>query len=115
MQHQSPRLRRHERLSQTSAVEIIWTDRSGNARYQRVSAFDISDCGIQIQVTERLEERTYITVRSETLAVHGTASVRSCVRKGLGYRVGLEFSGGFKWKASQVWKTSQVEMSSLDQ
>jgi hypothetical protein len=98
MQHQSPGLRRHERLLQTAAVEIIWTDSSGNDRFQRAHAFDISESGMQIDLMERLEERIYVTLRAEHLAVHGTASVRSCVRKGIKYRVGLEFSAGLKWK-----------------
>jgi hypothetical protein len=30
--------------------------------------------------------------------LHGSASVKSCVRKGMKYLVGLEFSAGLKWK-----------------
>ncbi len=97
-QYQTSHLRRHERVSEPSSVEIIWADRNGEDRFQRVDTLDISDLGMQIVMTESLQERSYVTVRSEKLRVHGTASVRSCVRKGLKYRVGLEFSAGLRWK-----------------
>ena len=79
-------------------VDIGWNDTEGNNKCQRFQAIDVSDSGMQIEMTEPLRERSYVNVRAEKLGVHGTASVRSCVRKGLKYRVGLEFSVSLRSK-----------------
>jgi hypothetical protein len=77
-------------------VDIGWSDGEGNNKCQRFHAIDVSDSGMQIEITEPLRERSYVNVRAEKLGVHGTASVRSCIRKGLKYRVGLEFSASLR-------------------
>jgi len=59
---------------------------------------DISEAGMRVEVPEPLEKLTYLTVRADGLGIHGTASVRSCTRKGLKYVVGLEFSAGLQYK-----------------
>ncbi len=79
-------------------ADIAWTEANGTDRFLRVAIIDISEAGMHIQVPEPLQERMYVTVRAETFDVHGTGSVRSCIRKGLRYRVGLEFTAGLKWK-----------------
>jgi len=35
---------------------------------------------------------------ADRIALAGSASVRSCVKKGTKFMVGLEFSGGMTWK-----------------
>jgi len=59
---------------------------------------DVSEAGMRVELPEPLEKLTYLTLRADGLKLHGTASVRSCTRKGLKYVVGLEFSGGLQWK-----------------
>ena len=51
---------------------------------------------------EPLEKQTYVTLQSPGLGLHGTASVRTCARKGMKYIVGLEFSAGLKWKPKSL-------------
>jgi len=51
-----------------------------------------------VELPEPLDRQTYVTLQSVGLGLHGSASVRSCVRKGMKYIVGLELSGGLKWK-----------------
>jgi len=52
---------------------------------------------MRVKVPESLAEHTLVTLRSDRLALHGRASVRSCVRQSARYLVGLEFIGGLQW------------------
>ena len=91
-------IRRHSRTARTDPVELSWRDRSGNSQVSRGRLVDISEAGMRIEMPEPLEKQAYVTVRAEGLGIHGTASVKSCTRKGLKHVVGLEFSGGLRWK-----------------
>jgi PilZ domain len=91
-------LRRHSRTETQAVIEIIWKDHFGNDKFTKARTLDVSETGIRVQVPERIPERSYVTFRVDDLALHGTASVRSCNGKGLNYIVGLEFSAGMKWK-----------------
>ncbi len=91
-------IRRHSRTPRTDPVQLSWRDRNGNAQVSRGRLVDISEAGMRVEVPEPLEKLTYLTVRADGLGIHGTASVRSCTRKGLKYVVGLEFSGGLQYK-----------------
>jgi hypothetical protein len=91
-------LRRHERNEQSAVVQIMWKDRNGADKYANARTLDISESGMRIEVPEPLQERSYVTLRADKLKLNGTASVRTCIRKGTRYWVGLEFSVGMKWK-----------------
>src|ERR1700685_1124885 len=91
-------IRRDERKTAAEQVEVTWKDRSGQEKFAKARSLDISAQGMRIEVPEPLEKQAYVSLRSDALALHGTASVRSCTRKGTKYLVGLEFSGGLKWK-----------------
>jgi hypothetical protein len=91
-------IRRDERKSAAELVELTWKDRSGQEKFAKARSLDISELGMRIEVPEELEKQAYVTLRSNALSLHGTASVRSCTRKGTKYLVGLEFSGGLRWK-----------------
>ena len=91
-------LRRHVRDEKSSPVQIAWQDRSGADRFVNGRSLDISPAGMRVELSEPLDKRTYVTVQCLALALHGTASVRSCTRKGMKYIVGLEFSSGLQWK-----------------
>ena|ERR1700733_449112 len=91
-------LRRHERDKNASPVQIVWQDRSGADRFVNGRSLDISPAGMRVEVSEPIDKQTYVTVQCLALALHGTASVRSCTRKGMKYVLGLEFSAGLKWK-----------------
>lgn len=91
-------LRRHERSTKSAPVQLVWKDRQGVDNVMRGTIIDVSESGIRIEMAEPLEKQTYVTLQSTSLGLHGSASVRSCTRKGVKYVVGLELSGGLKWK-----------------
>ena len=91
-------IRRGERITTEVLVELTWKDRMGQEKFAKARSLDVSETGIRVEMPEALEKQNYVTLRSNALSLHGTASVRSCVRKGTKYLIGLEFSGGLKWK-----------------
>jgi hypothetical protein len=91
-------LRRHERADKSLPVQIIWQDRSGTDHFMNGRSLNVSASGMRVEVGERMDHQTYVTVQCTALGLHGRASVRSCVRKGMKYVMGLEFSGGLHWK-----------------
>jgi PilZ domain-containing protein len=91
-------LRRHARAEKSSPIQIIWKDRSGVDRFVNGRSVDVSPSGMRVEVSEPIDKQTYVTLQCTALALHGTASVRSCARKGMKYVVGLEFSAGLQWK-----------------
>jgi len=91
-------LRRHVRSEKSAPVQLVWKDRQGLDKFMNGRVMDASESGIRIEVPEPLDKQTYLTLQSPSLGLHGSASVRTCTRKGMKYVVGLEFSGGLKWK-----------------
>ncbi len=91
-------LRRHARADKSAPLQLIWKDRQGLDRFINGSILDVSESGIRVELREPLEKQTYVTLQAASLGLHGSASVRTCTRKGMKYIVGLEFSGGLKWK-----------------
>ena len=91
-------LRRHNRSEKAAPLQLIWKDRQGLDRFINGAIIDISESGVRVEVRDPLEKQTYVTLQSVSLGLHGSASVKSCTRKGMKYLVGLEFSGGMKWK-----------------
>ena len=91
-------IRRDERLTTEALVEVTWKDRMGQEKFAKARSLDISETGIRIEMPEALDKQIYVTLRSNALSLHGTASVRSCTRKGTKYLIGLEFSGGLRWR-----------------
>jgi hypothetical protein len=95
---QKGELRRHGRTAESTPVQLIWKDRQGVDRFMNGRTIDVSESGIRVELPEPIEKQTYVTLQSVRLGVHGSASVKSCVRKGMKYVAGLEFSAGLKWK-----------------
>ena len=91
-------LRRHARAEKSSPVQIVWKDSAGVDKFVNGKTLDISASGMRVEVSDPIERRTYVTLQCTALALRGSASVRSCTRKGMKYVVGLEFSGGLQWK-----------------
>jgi hypothetical protein len=94
-------LRRHTRAEKESTVQIVWKDRAGVDKYVNGGTLDISPSGMRVEVSVPIDKQTYVTLQCTALGLHGTASVRSCTRKGMKYVLGLEFSGGMKWKPKE--------------
>jgi PilZ domain len=91
-------IRRDDRIRTDQMVEVTWKDRSGQEKFARARTLDISELGMRVEMPEALDKLIYVTLRCSALSLHGTASVRSCVRQATKYLIGLEFSGGLKWK-----------------
>lgn len=91
-------LRRHARAEKSSPVQMVWKDRAGVDRYVNGKSLDISAAGMRVEISQPIDKQTYVTLQCAALALHGTASVRTCTRKGTKYVIGLEFSAGLKWK-----------------
>jgi hypothetical protein len=91
-------LRRHTRSAKSAPVHVVWKDRQGVDNIARGTIIDVSESGIRVELPEPLEKQSYVTLQCTSLGLHGSASVRTCTRKGLKYVVGLELSGGLKWK-----------------
>jgi PilZ domain len=91
-------MRRQARVEVAVPVDVMWTDRHGDERFATARSIDICESGIRIQVPEALPERSYVRLRADRINLAGSASVRSCVKKGTKFVVGLEFSGGLTWK-----------------
>jgi hypothetical protein len=53
---------------------------------------------MRAEVSQPIDKQTYVSLQCAALGLQGTASVRTCTRKGAKYVVGLEFSGGLQWK-----------------
>ena len=94
-------LRRHARAEKSSPVQIVWKDRMGADKYINGRTLDISTSGMRIEVSDPIDKQTYVTLQCVALGLHGTASVRTCNRKGTKFVLGLEFSGGLKWKPKE--------------
>jgi hypothetical protein len=91
-------IRRDDRIPTEELVEITWKDRTGQEKFAKARTLDVSELGMRIEMPEPLDKQTYVALRSNALSLHGTASVRSCMRQATKYLIGLEFSGGLKWK-----------------
>ena len=91
-------IRRDARIPAEELVEITWKDRFGQEKFAKARTLNVSEMGMRVEMPEPLDRLAYVTFRSSALALHGTASVRSCTRQAAKYLVGLEFSGGLKWK-----------------
>ena len=103
-------MRRQERAEVAVQVDVMWTDRQGHERFATARSIDICESGIRIQVPEALPERSFVRLRADKIGLAGSASVRSCIKKGTKFLAGLEFSGGMKWKRpATVEKTREPE------
>jgi hypothetical protein len=91
-------MRRQSRIEVAVPVDVMWTDRLGHERFATARSIDICESGIRLQVPEALPERSYVRLRADKIALVGSGSVRTCIKKGTKFLVGLEFSGGMKWK-----------------
>ncbi len=70
----------------------------GEQKFAYARILDVSESGLRVELREALARHAYVSLRADHIALQGSASVRSCVKKGSLYLVGLEFSGGMKWK-----------------
>lgn len=73
------------------ALEATWKDSQAVSRTLAVQAIDLSDSGIRVESSERIDLHTEVFVRAERYGLSGTTTVRHCGRRGSKYVLGLEF------------------------
>ena len=73
------------------ALEVTWKDSRTISRTITVQAIDLSDSGIRVESSERIDIHTEVFVRAERYGLTGTTAVRHCSRRGSKYVLGLEF------------------------
>jgi hypothetical protein len=91
--------RKKERSPVECNLIVFWMESNGMDHWAKAKSVDFSESGLSILVSSRIEPRTLVRIKSDDQPdLAGTASVRSCVRNGLNYRIGLEYPGGAKLK-----------------
>jgi len=75
---------------------LSWIDREGIQRTLNGECIDISEGGMRIRLKNVLDVRTYVSIKFPLANLHGSASVRSCVRERMTFIAGLQFTGGMK-------------------
>jgi hypothetical protein len=93
-------LRQTGRFQYTGKVLLSWMDRDGTSRSLSGECIDISEGGIRVRLRNPLDVRTYVSIKCPAANLHGSASVRSCVRERMAYIAGLQFTGGMKLSPS---------------
>jgi PilZ domain-containing protein len=101
-------MRRQDRIEVAVPVDVMWTDRQGHERFATALSIDICESGIRLKVPEALPERSFVRLRANRISLAGSASVRTCIKKGTKFLVGLEFSGGMTWKRPAEPKAPEV-------
>ncbi len=91
-------MRRQNRTAVSVPVQVMWKDRYGNDKFSTAQSIDVCESGMRLQAPEQIAERSFVVLKCDKLGLHGSASVRSCSRKGTRYLIGMEFGGGMKWK-----------------
>ena len=72
-------------------VEISWCDGRGHTHTGTARALDLSDTGIRIESSVRIERWTHVHVRAAQCGLKTNAIVRHSIRQETTYLLGLEF------------------------
>jgi hypothetical protein len=84
--------RRETRLRYRARFSIFWDEQYENSRYAKAVSNEVSEHGLSLETQESIPVGTRVSLRSESGALFGGASVKHSTRRGLGYVVGLELS-----------------------
>ena len=89
--------RRAPRVARGAPIRLSWYQ--GFDKYGMGQCLNISRTGLGVLVAEPIPVRGQVCLRSESLGLSGSASVRYCQNHKAKYLVGLDFSGGLQWTA----------------
>jgi hypothetical protein len=70
---------------------LTWGDHQGQSRSLQAKALDISDSGVRIEASERIEVQTVLDIWIERYDTSSSAVVLHCARRGSRFVLGLEF------------------------
>jgi len=91
--------RRRVRYAANGTVSIGWEDGAGTERTSTAKLINVSEAGLQLQLTEPIPVHAQVYCNSPKLRISGSGSVRYCLFSRGKYLIGLEFSNGSGWRA----------------
>jgi curved DNA-binding protein len=84
--------RREQRYPLDCLATLTWGDQQGQSRSLQAKALDISDSGVRIEASERIEVQSVLDIWIERYDTSGSAVVLHCTRRGSRFVLGLKFS-----------------------
>lgn len=103
--------RNNPRVGFDQFISISWVDPSGAQYHDRARCIDISEGGLRLELSRRIDPGSYVNVRADKYHLNASARVRSVMARGARYHIGFEFNSGWKWRelARQLNVKSPVE------
>jgi EAL and modified HD-GYP domain-containing signal transduction protein len=95
-------VRRHVRHAAIGVLRLRCEDRSGRERIIPATLINSSEEGLQLQVSEAIPVRSYVSCNDPKFGVSGRGTVRYCNFVKGKFFIGVEFPGGTGWLRSQA-------------
>ena len=89
--------RRTQRSPKNAKIRISWSA-DGRERVSQADLLDLSVTGMRLSARDPIPLGAPFRFRVEGIDLHGSATIRHCLQKGLKYTLGAEFLGGLTWK-----------------
>lgn len=84
--------RREARVRYRAPFYLLWDEHSGQPMYVKGISNEVSEHGLSVEVSQMIPVNTRLSLRSESGALFGGASVKHVTKRGLIYIVGVELS-----------------------
>jgi PilZ domain-containing protein len=81
----------HGRFKIKCPIKLSWHDPAGKTFSVKARGVDMSTVGARVESPEPLVPGSFTYLQVPDLKLMGSALVRYCIKRGLGYRIGLEF------------------------
>lgn len=95
----SERRRRAPRHQCSGRIRVSWT--SGFDKFAAGECLEISRTGLRFATREPIPLMTRLCLKSESLDLAASGTVRHCKRNKGKYIVGVDFVGGFQYRAPE--------------
>ncbi len=100
--------RQHHRVPYSGPARISWEDDHGLTRFAHAKCIDVSEEGLQIEMSESIPARSQISFRIDRINLSGSATVRNVRWRGCKYILGLNLS---QTQAVDVFATIRAALS----
>jgi hypothetical protein len=84
--------RREARLKYRARFSIFWDEQSSRPSYAKAVSNEVSEHGLSLETPQPIPVGTRVSLRSESGALLGGASVKHSTKRGKSYVVGFELS-----------------------
>jgi hypothetical protein len=84
--------RREARLKYRARFSILWDEQSSTPSYAKAVSNEVSEHGLSLETMQSIPVGTRVSLRSESGALLGGASVKHTTRRGQSHVVGFELS-----------------------